>query len=313
MTQHLIHIGWAKAGSSFLQEWFARHPQLHYAPGGIAGFGNVLEMARTLEMPYRYFVTSAEQLACPNPYVGELHLGLARGEPMGAYPMQTRQAEICTRLGTLFPGSRILIVTRGFRGLARSGYSQTIKNGRVTSLREHFELRRGSPQTGVYRKRDFDYVIGLYRAAFGAENVIVLPYELLRDDQAKFLAILEERLGLEHADIEIGRVNESLTPEELYWYPKISRVVSATASRLGDRAFRKIYSRYVGVTLRNGLRPMIRVLARIKPSGRITDADFPPISVDNFAGKAESLRGDPLYAPYADDYLWTEESLRPRG
>src|SRR5262249_37217403 len=38
MTGHLIHIGYPKTGSNFLRAWFAQHPQLAYADGGIAGF-----------------------------------------------------------------------------------------------------------------------------------------------------------------------------------------------------------------------------------------------------------------------------------
>jgi hypothetical protein len=156
--------------------------------------------------------------------------------------------------------------------------------------------------------RDYDYLIGLYREAFGHDEVVVLPYELLRDDRAKFLAVLQERLGLEPREIPVGRVNPSLTPEELHWYPAISRRVSSVASLFGERGFRWIYSRYVAhVTFRNRLAPLIRVLARISPSRRVTDEDFPAQAWLASYGRAESLRHDPLYAPYARDYLWDDE------
>jgi|GEM_PF-5080405 len=44
MRGHLIHIGFPKSGSTFLQEWFRQHPQLFYAPGGLGGFYNVYEI-----------------------------------------------------------------------------------------------------------------------------------------------------------------------------------------------------------------------------------------------------------------------------
>jgi hypothetical protein len=37
-ADHLIHIGYPKAGSTFLQESFASHPELAYRKGAIAGF-----------------------------------------------------------------------------------------------------------------------------------------------------------------------------------------------------------------------------------------------------------------------------------
>ena len=304
MTQHLIHIGWPKAGSSFLQEWFTRHPELRYVPDGIAGFRDVLEMARVLDEPFRYLVTSNEQLAVPPEPGG---MPVREGDVHSAVPVAVRQEAVCNLLRTLFPGSRILIITRGFGSLLRSGHSQAVRMGLAMSLEARLASFRGLPDTGAHRHHHFDHVIGLYRAAFGEENVIVLPFELIRDDEARFLSILEERLGLSHAGIRIGRVNESLTPEELYWYPVISRAVSSGASALGERARRKIYHGYVWLTLHNRLRPLVRVLSRIRPGRRVTEADFPPGYGLHCKGNAESLRGDPLYAPYAAEYLWTED------
>lgn len=314
MTQHLIHIGWAKAGSSFLQEWFTRRPELHYVPRGIAGFRDVLEMSRVLDPPYRYYVTSAEELGTPYANAGSLQLGLAQGRATPPEPVQTRQAAVCSLLKTLFPGSRVLIVTRGPRALLLSGHSQEVRGGSVQGVKARYRSLRGSapgPLERTYRHRDFDYLISLYREAFGHDNVIVLPYELLRDDAARFIAVLEERLGLEPRELEVGRVNPSLTPEELYWYPAISRTVSAVASLFGERAFKRIYGLYVGhVTTPNRLAPLIRVLARVSPSRRVEPEDFPARAWLSSRGCAESLRDDPLYAPYAQDYLWDEEYVR---
>jgi len=89
-------------------------------------------------------------------------------------------------------------------------------------------------QTDAYHYYDFDYLIRLYSDAFGEENLIVLPYELLRTTIC-FLTILEEKLGLEHIEPNFSRLNPSLSHEELYWYPVISRWVAAFALRLARR------------------------------------------------------------------------------
>ncbi|HLL83352.1 MAG TPA: hypothetical protein VK420_11895 [Longimicrobium sp.] len=314
MAQHLIHIGWAKAGSSFLQEWFTRHPELQYVTHGIAGFRDVLEVARVVDSPFKYYVTSAEQLGVPYGDAGRFRVELALGGATPLDPVQRRQAAVCDVLKTLFPGSRVLIVTRGHRALLLSGYSQEVRGGAVLGAKARYNAMRKAtpgPLPREYRHRDYDFVIGLYREAFGHDNVIVLPYELLRDDPAKFVVVLEERLGLEHREIEVGRVNPSLTAEELHWYPEISRRVSFVASLFGERAFRRIYRRYVAhVTTRNRLAPLIRVLARMAPSRRVTADDFPASAWLSSHGCAESLRGDPLFAPYAREYLWDEEYVR---
>ncbi len=120
------------------------------------------------------------------------------------------------------------------------------------------------------------------------------------------MAVLERELGLAHAEIKLGRVNPSLSPEELYWYPLISRAVTAAAARLGPARYRKVYGWYVGKTLDDRLRPLIKVLSRLKPGGRVTEADFPAEFWEHCEGKATLLRGRPLYAPYAAEYLWRE-------
>jgi hypothetical protein len=38
VSRHLIHIGYAKAGSKFLQRWFEAHPDLAYRTAGLGGF-----------------------------------------------------------------------------------------------------------------------------------------------------------------------------------------------------------------------------------------------------------------------------------
>jgi hypothetical protein len=305
MSRHIIHIGYPKAGSKFLQAWFERHPELCYVPQGIGGFRNVYEMARPSERSFKYYVTSYEGLSSPHGSAGEIPLEVSAAWMTHTERMKKDQAGVCDALKGFFPGSRVIIVTRGFKGVIRSGYSQYVRSGGV--LHNSKTLPEGV-QADAFRYvsvfYDFDYLIGLYAEAFGEENLIVLPYELIRDDQDKFLAVLEERLGLEHVEIKLGRLNPSLSPEELYWYPLISRAVSAAASRLGPARYRRIYGWYVGKTMENRLRHLVRVLHRLRPDRKITEADFPDEILDHCRGKATLLKADPLYSPYAAEYLW---------
>ncbi len=304
MAQHLIHIGYPKAGSTFLQAWFERHPELRYAPGGLGGFHNVYEMARPAGRSYKYHVTSFEGLSVPGDTAGGARPEANINWVTDADRMKGDQAEVCRLLKSLFPGSRILIVTRGFKGTVLSGYSQYVKAGGV--MRMSRALPEGALNNAflqIQNNLDFDYLLRLYGETFGEENLIVLPYELLREDEGRFVDVLERELGIAHAEIKLGRVNPSLSPEELYWYPLISRAVAAASSRLGPARYSKVYGWYVGKTLDNRLRPLIKVLSRLRPGGRITEADFPPEFWGCCGGKATLLGGRPLYAPYAAEYL----------
>lgn len=312
MAQHLIHIGYPKAGSTFLQAWFERHPRLRYHPGGLGGFQDVYEVARPSKRVYDYYVTSSEALSMPQQSAGRLNLTYGGAEADTDERNYEAQASVCSILKSLYPSSRILLVTRGFKGMILSGYSQFVRMGGRLHLNEMCRQLTEHLHEESISFYDFDALIRLYREAFGEENLIILPYELLRDDQEGFLALLEEKLGLEHAEIKIGRLNPSLSPAELYWYPLISRFVSATASRLGTRGFRRFYGWYVSRTLDNRLRLVVKVLQRLRPGRKITEADLPEEVLSYLAGKALLLKDNPLYTPYAAEYLWdTEQARRP--
>jgi hypothetical protein len=306
MARHLIHVGYPKAGSTFLQAWFERHPELRYAPGGLGGFRNVYEVARPSAEAYRYYVTSFEGLATPHESAGDVRLDFGGAAPVREDRVKENQAAVCTVLKSLYPDSRVLIVTRGFKGMILSAYSQSVRMGGRLHLKGMCMELSERLRTDAYHYYDFDYLIRLYAEAFGEESLIVMPYELLRDEQNKFLALLEEKLDLRHVEIKLGRVNPSLSPEELYWYPLISRAVSAAASRLGPARFRRVYGWYINRTLGNGMRPLVRALRFLRPGGVITEADFPEEILRYCEGKATFLKEHPLYTPYSADYLWDE-------
>jgi hypothetical protein len=301
MTRHLIHVGYPKAGSTFLQTWFREHPGFHYAEGGIAGFHDVYQMCRPIP-PRRCHVTSCENLSTPHESAGGSFVQGPREAAAPPAPIKRQQAAVCTALSTLHPGSTILIVTRGFRAMAISGYSQYVRSGGTADLAGMCAALAERLAVDEHHYYDFDYLIRLYADAFGKENVIVLPYELLRDDPRRFLRVLEDRLGVEHVDLEIGRLNPSLSPEELYWYPAIARAVVNVAERIAPSRAQRVHRGYTAG--QRHMRPLVRILARAMPGRRFSDAGFPESLLKSCEGKATRLRHDPLYAPYAAEYLW---------
>lgn len=104
MTGHLLHIGYPKAGSTFLQRWFETHPQLLYSPGGVAGFRDVYSVARAAAVPAgdeRYRVTSDERFTAPRADAGDFVVDYRRDGPDPA----ARQARACDLLYELFPSA----------------------------------------------------------------------------------------------------------------------------------------------------------------------------------------------------------------
>jgi hypothetical protein len=292
---HLVHIGYAKTASNFLRAWFAAHPEIGFVHGGIAGFANVHQLSR-LPRPDRpeprWRVTSSEVLATPHPEVGDT-VGYDR-ERRAALPAE--QAEICGRLAGLFPGATVLIVTRGFRSMILSSYSQYVRTGGTSDL----EALIADAQDG--EAWNYGRLVGLYRAAFGADKVIVLPWELLRDDPSAFAREIEARLGLGPGPLPGHRYNPSLSATELRWYPRLTRALLGLP--IGEKVRRKVFRAYAEAAFRNRFRRPIALLQRLRPAPPVTAALIPDSLVERFSGQAEALREEPAYARYAADYLF---------
>ncbi len=290
MTRHLIHIGYPKTGSTFLQRWFAAHPQIAYVNGGIAGFPNVYAMvgeAAARRGDYLWRVTSHEGFATPFPDAGRRHID---PDHHGEGTPADRQARACMLLAELFPDAHVLIITRGFRSMILSSYSQYVRIGGADDL--EVQLLQGGENPWRY-----DETIAMYRARFGG-RVIVLPYELLARDPVGFRVEMERRLGVAPLDYENIVVNRSLSPAELRWYPRIARLVR----RLPLRRF--MSRLYFGLVFENRLAPLIGLLNRLWPARPVDGTIITDALLEKVRGLSDGLAADPIYAPFARDYLF---------
>jgi hypothetical protein len=206
------------------------------------------------------------------------------------------QGLICRRLAETFPGAHILIVTRGFRSMILSSYSQYVRTGGPLDLET---LVADAQDSAAW---NYDYLVDLYRTAFGEEKVIVLPWELLRDDAAAFAGAIEQRLGLGRGPLPDRRYNPSLSGEELRWYPRLTRALLALP--VGERLRRRLFARYARAAFGNRLRRPIRLLQRLRPAAPVTPDLVPEAVLEAYRGQASLLAREPLYAPYAAEYLF---------
>lgn len=290
--RHLIHVGWPKAGSTSLQRWFAANPHIEYAEGGLGGFGDVYDLVRRCASPPSgavLRVTSSEGLAIPHSSFGLPVFDHFAPQPL---PIAQARRRACATLRDMFGEALILIVTRGFRSMLLSNYSQYVREGGALSARQLFgELERAVEAGG--NPFDLDAGIAAFADAFGRGNLILLPFELLRDAPESFQQALEERAGLPRWDGPLPRFNEALSPAELLWYPLLARIAarSPLPGGLSRRALRPLRRRRVA-----GLFQLLSRKAAQEPV-------IPPPLLDALRGCASTLRSEPLYAPYAADYL----------
>jgi hypothetical protein len=301
MSKHLLHTGFAKSGSSFLQKWFDNNPLFCFSPQSFGGFRDDLHMAEELfdreHVNFSYYVTSSEVLGSgfKVPYKC----------PLYAFTMMknanNEQAQInaCKFLSEAYPNAKILIVTRGFESIIRSLYSEYIKCG--GKLKFKCFLNDYTPL--LTKWLDYDVNLKLYMDAFGESNVIVLPFELLQSNPTQFIKLVEKRLDIPHVDCSLGIENPSLTKIKLYGYSCFSRfIISPTANLLSEKNAAKFINFYSFMVIRPDNLSLAISIVNIFFK-RKEYMEFPNGYFENFKGKADLLNAYEYYLGYKNEYF----------
>lgn len=286
MTDVLLHIGYRKAASTFIRAWFHFHPELKIQP--VNGF----DASDDSDGSLRYFVFSEAFL-----------LFKGNDRPRNIENLQNFQREKCAELKALFPDAKILLITRAPEKCIYSEYSEYIKNGGFNT----FDQMKNDPLAQEYfiGHYNYNFVIDLYQNTFGAENMVILPMELLEDQPEQFVLHIEQKLGITHHDFPYHKRNPSRTPRQLWAFRKISLFVWKSTAIFGKK--RKVvfylYMKYLEKESYSNkkLRIPIYLLSFFKKNEQekmIIPADL----LVKMKQNAEILKSCPLYENYLDRY-----------
>jgi hypothetical protein len=294
MSRCLLHIGYAKAGSSFLQRWFAAHPEFVYRHQGLHGFSRTPEISAYADATPAgpaWFVTSDEDLSFWKGPVEPVGLG------MRAYDVRAHQRRVCEILGDLFPGATVLIVTRGFASVIGSAYSQYVRAGGVLTFMD-FMASTADLMVDFW---NYDFLVELYEKKFGKENVVVLPYERLQQNSAEFLRLLAARLGVAPHPSGVERVNPALDARSLERIRRFSFAVTRAISPLPRAAQRRLFALHTRALSGAGLPTLLGATRPGPASG--SELEPPAEFLARFRGRAAVVAGAPQFADFRASYL----------
>jgi sulfotransferase family protein len=196
----LVHIGYHKTGTNWLQEevfadpstgyrWLGKRPLSH--PVHRLVRDRPLEFdAGALREEFEPMLRSAEDAGLL-PVVSFPRLS---GHAFsGGYDSQ----ELADRLAAVFPEARVLIVIREQRSMIVSAYKQYVPAGGVCTVERFIAA---DPESRRVPRFDFghfayDRLIRYYQSLFGRESVLVLPYEQFVRDGRSFVAAIGEFAG----------------------------------------------------------------------------------------------------------------------
>jgi hypothetical protein len=208
--QPLVHIGYHKTGTTWLQQ--------EVFSNSAAGFSQLGGAQRLIAVDTFGFKPRKVRRLMER-RIGEVrNLGLTpvlsserlSGAPhFGGYDSEI----IADRLAAVFPNARIMVVIRQQTDMFLSIYKQHIRRGGAASLRQYLAPPRDGYWMPQFRFEYLEYhrLIARYQDLFGAANVLVLPYELLRARPGEFLAKVSGFVGLPPAEPRFLPLNVSLS------------------------------------------------------------------------------------------------------
>jgi hypothetical protein len=219
-----IHIGYPKCASSALQiAFFTPHPELFYLGPHRVGlsFGYYNDDVKALaEVHWRLMKDFGYDREWAVNVIGECYeaflasnksrMGLSFEGFSYTHNHDIDVTQKAQRLADVFgPDTRIVMIIRNQFDLIKSLYRELIVGGLTSSFHKFAsDIFYNKFRSFIY---DLDYfkMYNLYAHHFGAENVLVLPYEQLQSDSEDFLNMLSTHIGVRCTMARIPRLNES--------------------------------------------------------------------------------------------------------
>jgi hypothetical protein len=225
----LIHIGYHKTGSSWLQTIFFGMSRDYARPGKTTGLqpGSFVspwsrsDIVRVLvgedplsfdpDAARRFFASAIESATRASLLPVVSHERLSGLPNLGGHDSK----EIADRLACVFPSGRVLIVIREQASVITSYWKTYVERGGIRPVGKYVTqlMARGagtmSPPARHYR---YHQLIAYYRGLFGDDNVCVLPFELLVKDRDGFVGQIAAFAGTKApTEIRASIVNPSLS------------------------------------------------------------------------------------------------------
>ena len=194
----LIHIGYHKTGTTWLQK--------RVFPDARAGFSFVgdpdaVRSALVAINPFDFDPGAVRERFGP---------GIEEAEGGGLVPVLSHERLsgspyagghdsriTADPLAEAFPGARILVSIREQKSVILSIYKQYLRWGGAASIEQFLTAPPGMGRIPIFRFDFYAYhrLIRHYQSLFGAENVLVLPYEMLKASPEGYLGRISGFLG----------------------------------------------------------------------------------------------------------------------
>jgi len=188
----LIHIGFHKTGTTYLQRNVFTGENGYSSPWSVSSGEAIEYFILTHERKYKSKVVRDQfTRACDDGSMSN-RIPVISHEDLSGYPIYGRYYghQVASRIKITFPDAKILICIREQKSMIRSLYGQYINQGGEwplsTFLGDEYDHLSGYRPIFQLEHLEYDLIVKHYQELFGVENVLVLPYELLKENSAEF-------------------------------------------------------------------------------------------------------------------------------
>jgi hypothetical protein len=182
MTDPVIHVGYYKTGTNWLQRKMFTNAELGYRRIHLQQDGFHLDHLHDFDFDAPRCRAQMEKVIEECDRAGVIPVvsrpRLVGNPHAGSYDSRT----LADRIAAVFPRARVLVVIREQRSMILSTYAQYVKAGGPCSLRAYLESPDDQRRPGFrFEQFRYDRLIAHYQHRFGRERVLVQAYEQLRE------------------------------------------------------------------------------------------------------------------------------------
>ena len=267
----LIHIGYAKAGSTWLQDHFIDPESGFLGPDKTHDYFPITDFVMT--SPFLF-----DAVLFRESFKGHHE----KSTSLGCVPVLSSERlsghwftggfdskEMSLRLHATFPDARILIIFREQISMLGSVYRQYVKKGGCRPLKQFLfppPEGRGREPEFAFEFFNYDLIIRHYQDLFGNENVMALPLEFIAGKPEEAFEVIQGFAGATGSDsfqVEKTRSNTGISAAEAAIKRRLN--VFLRADTINDYSIlHNTITKYIAASLYHGLRFFITDQARKK-------------------------------------------------
>jgi hypothetical protein len=274
-----------------LGDWFDKHPSFGFSDFQIGGLTDTNSLIQQSKLPdhQQPEIAVVRDMRFTIPRIEDIDLN-------DISKIKLDQKRVCDTLFSFFPTSKVLIITRGYKALISANYSQYIKEGGTYSVDDIQKF------TFLLKELfDYSFLIETYCEKFGKENVIILPFELLKENSSSFFQNIENSLQIPNFEYIAPVLNPSINLSEANVLRQKSLIVEHLANRMGSLG-KRIKAHYIEKRRRKAFEwdsSEISATARIEAKPLV---DIDDSILAHFVSNSSTLINYPTFQPFLSKY-----------